>query len=209
MEQRPQAGRCSARLGTAITYPVHSERTISRSFKFTTPSPLASAGHADVPSGHEPHATQQLAADTGNEKVFEMSQKIDEILRVADTGNARIQKFTADGTFVMAWGSSGAGDGQIRTASAHRHRPGPDSHVFVAETGNVRVQKFTSDGVFGTNWGSFGTQRAAMQHGGDSLLRHSRSSRCAARGPKGWPLRHTECPETRRVRDHRSSRRSR
>ena len=34
---------------------------------------------------------------------------------VADVDNHRVQKFTADGTFVTQWGEWGYGDGQFRT----------------------------------------------------------------------------------------------
>lgn len=51
-------------------------------------------------------------------------------VHVADTGDYRIQKFTADDAFITEWG----------TADAFNHC----------------VQKFSPDGVFVTEWGSFG-----------------------------------------------------
>jgi DNA-binding beta-propeller fold protein YncE len=54
--------------------------------------------------------------------------------------NDRIQKFTADGTFIASWGSSGTGNGQFHD---------PDSiaidssgNVYVADWDNNRIQVF-------------------------------------------------------------------
>ena len=41
---------------------------------------------------------------------------------VADTRNNRIQKFSATGTFITKWGSSGSGNGQFDAPSRRRHR---------------------------------------------------------------------------------------
>ena len=74
---------------------------------------------------------------------------------VADTGNARIQKFTSDGQFMMKWGSYGGEPGEFdRPCSVAVDGVGS---VYVVDKGNDRVQKFTSDGQFVTAWGSHGT----------------------------------------------------
>jgi sugar lactone lactonase YvrE len=59
---------------------------------------------------------------------------------VADSGNARIQKFNANGVFLTAFGSSGSAPGQFNA---------PDDvvvdasgNVYVSDSGNSRVQKF-------------------------------------------------------------------
>jgi DNA-binding beta-propeller fold protein YncE len=59
---------------------------------------------------------------------------------VTDTSNTRVQKFTADGRFLFAWGGPGSGAGQF-------HDPyGVDtdcrSTVYVTDEGNDRVQRF-------------------------------------------------------------------
>ncbi|MDQ7831503.1 MAG: hypothetical protein RDU30_07220 [Desulfovibrionaceae bacterium] len=73
---------------------------------------------------------------------------------VADSGNNRIQKFSADGVFLTKWGSQGTGDGQfdvpVSVAVA------PDGSLYVGESGNKRIQKFSSDGTFLTRWGPEG-----------------------------------------------------
>jgi len=62
---------------------------------------------------------------------------------VADTLNHRIQRFSADGTFLGKWGSEGSGDGEFE-------RPvdvavAPDGTVYVADTDNQRIQVFGTD----------------------------------------------------------------
>jgi DNA-binding beta-propeller fold protein YncE len=67
----------------------------------------------------------------------------------------RIQKFSADGSFLMSWGSSGSGDGQFQSPSGIA--VDADGSVYVADTHNQRIQKFDANGTFLTKWGSFGT----------------------------------------------------
>ncbi len=68
---------------------------------------------------------------------------------VADCGNNRVQRFTPDGTFVLAWGTAGSGDGQfacpIDVATSH-------GEVLVLDRDNRRVQRFTADGTFLEAW---------------------------------------------------------
>ncbi len=72
----------------------------------------------------------------------------DGFVYVADSQNNRVQKFTPDGTFLLAWGSPGAGDGQF---FAPKGIAVDDSgHVYVA--GGGRVQKFESDSTFIMSW---------------------------------------------------------
>ncbi|MBF0592491.1 MAG: hypothetical protein HQL02_10435 [Nitrospirae bacterium] len=74
---------------------------------------------------------------------------------VADTGNARIQKFTSDGKFIITWGSNGSGDGQFQ----HPEGIAVDisGNVYVADRSNNRIQRFTSDGKFIAKLGSEGS----------------------------------------------------
>jgi len=74
---------------------------------------------------------------------------------VVDYGNDRISKFTATGTWVKNWGSSGGGDGQFR-------RPyGVDldvnDTVYVADSTNHRIQVFDANGTFLAKYGTDGT----------------------------------------------------
>src|SRR5690606_35144902 len=71
----------------------------------------------------------------------------DGTLFVLDSGNQRVQRFAADGTFIDSWGEPGMGPGQF---SADGQGPWgiavDDAHVYVADTWNHRIQKFTHDG---------------------------------------------------------------
>jgi hypothetical protein len=59
---------------------------------------------------------------------------------VADGYNDRIQKFTADGTYLTQWGSRGNTDGQFDWPSGIE--VDGSGNVFVADYGNHRIQKF-------------------------------------------------------------------
>ena len=74
---------------------------------------------------------------------------------VADGGNNRIQKFTADGAFLTQWGTAGAGAGQFN--GPQDVAVGPDGSVYVADTANNRIQRFTTDGQFVSQWGTAGS----------------------------------------------------
>lgn len=85
---------------------------------------------------------------------------------VADTMNHRIEKFDAEGKFLLAWGSRSPAQPQDQPPA-----PAPEGtfnepwglavdnqgNVYVADTWNHRIQKFTGDGKFLLEWGTFGT----------------------------------------------------
>jgi DNA-binding beta-propeller fold protein YncE len=69
---------------------------------------------------------------------------------VADTGNKRIQVFTADGAFLRQLGGGGSEPGQLNEpvgVAVDR-----DGQVFVADTWNYRVQVLTSTGQPVRQW---------------------------------------------------------
>jgi hypothetical protein len=59
---------------------------------------------------------------------------------VADFYNDRVQKFAADGTFLTAFGGTGAGHGRLRHAMAVA--VAEDGAVFVADFLNNRITKW-------------------------------------------------------------------
>ena len=64
----------------------------------------------------------------------------------ADTGNDRVQVFSANGGFVDKFGTNGGGNGQF--VSPYDVAVSPDGSVFVADYSNDRVQKFSGGGGF-------------------------------------------------------------
>src|SRR5439155_226137 len=96
----------------------------SRTFLATWGSARASGEFAN-PSG---------VATDGNGNIY-----------VADTGNSRIQKFDANGTFLTAWGDA-AGFGVATDGNGN---------VYVAE--GFRIQKFDAKGTYLTTWGREGS----------------------------------------------------
>ena len=81
---------------------------------------------------------------------------------VSDRRNSRVQRFSPNGEFVDAWGSShkgvggthkGARDGALRYP--HGIAADAQGFVYVVDAGNFRVQKF-KDGQFVLKWGECG-----------------------------------------------------
>lgn len=63
-----------------------------------------------------------------------------------ESPNTRIVKFTKDGTFLKAWGSKGAGPGQLVTP--HSITLDTRGRLLVANRGNKRVEIFDRDGAY-------------------------------------------------------------
>lgn len=76
-------------------------------------------------------------------------------LWIADTGNNRIEEFSAGGTFILTSGTSGTGGGQFKSPQGIAI----DSldHVWVTDTGNNRIEEFSSSGSYMTTYSSFGS----------------------------------------------------
>jgi hypothetical protein len=83
---------------------------------------------------------------------------------VVDIGNARVQRFDADGDFLSQFGSAGSGDGQFGVDPGGTQLDqiagiavAPDGSVYVADPINSRVQRFEPDGDYVSQFGSFGS----------------------------------------------------
>ena len=99
--------------------------------------PVTQWGGLNLPEG--------VATDgSGNVYVAESAQYLD-----------RIRKFDGSGTLLIAWGTTGNGDGQFD--NPERVATDGSGNVYVADGYNYRIQKFDGDGTFLTKWGVFGS----------------------------------------------------
>ena len=92
---------------------------------------------------------------------------------VADSGNHRIQKFTADGEFVAAWGRNSTVEAEMGMVEGFNEpwdvAVAPGGEVYVADTWNHRMQKFSPGGEFLMQFGEYG--KPVGNDEGDGLFR--------------------------------------
>jgi hypothetical protein len=69
--------------------------------------------------------------------------------------NARIVKFSKDGTFIKAWGKKGSGPGEFNLP--HTMFFDSRGRLFVGDRSNKRIQIFDQDGNFLDQWTQFGS----------------------------------------------------
>ena len=96
--------------------------------------------------------------------------------------NARMLKFSKDGTFIKTWGKQGTGPGEFELP----HGIAMDSRdrLFVGDRGNGRVQIFDLDGNFLEEWPQFGRPSGIFIDGNDMLYVADHSS--DAQTNPGW-----------------------
>ncbi|MBZ0270213.1 SMP-30/gluconolactonase/LRE family protein, partial [bacterium] len=70
------------------------------------------------------------------------------------SGNRRVQKFGADGEFLLSWGTVGSGPGQF--SDPRGIAVGPGGEVYVSDVSLHRVEKFDASGTFLLEWGTPG-----------------------------------------------------
>ena len=73
---------------------------------------------------------------------------------ISDHRNSRVQKFDADGDFLMVIGGAGTGAGKLRRPNAIAIS---GNKMAVTDTDNHRIALFNINGSFIANWGSQGT----------------------------------------------------
>jgi predicted membrane-bound mannosyltransferase/DNA-binding beta-propeller fold protein YncE len=139
----------------------------------TEPEPIASpidpyaAGWQDLAArlvfGSAGAAPGQLQAPRG------IAVGPEGFLYVADSDNHRIQKFTANGQFVAAWGSESNAEAEWGVTpgffSPWDVAIGPDGAIYVADTWNYRIQKLDREGNLIIAWGSRGEGDSAGPSG--------------------------------------------
>lgn len=72
----------------------------------------------------------------------------------AGRGNARVLKYSKDGTFIKQWGGHGSGPGQFEVP--HTLAFDSKGRLFVGDRANNRIQIFDQDGKFLDEWKQFG-----------------------------------------------------
>ena len=96
--------------------------------------------------------------------------------------NARVVKFSSDGTFIKTWGTSGTAPGDFETP--HTMAMDSTGRLFVGDRGNSRVQIFDQEGNFLDEWSQF-ARPAGMYIDGNDMLYVTDSSSDAETNP-GW-----------------------
>ena len=87
---------------------------------------------------------------------------------IADAGNGRIVRLSADGRFLGQWGRKGKGEGEF--AAAHGIAIDGRDRIYVADRGNNRVQVFSKKGRFLAAWSGFGNPFGAVVAGGELIV---------------------------------------
>jgi len=70
--------------------------------------------------------------------------------------NARIVKFSKNGTFIKTWGKKGTAPGEFDAQGPHALAMDSRGRLFVGDRGNSRIQIFDQDGRFLEEWRQFG-----------------------------------------------------
>ena len=83
-------------------------------------------------------------------------------------GNARVHKFTPDGTLLFSWGEPGTAPGQFRVP--HSVRVDKQERVWVCDRENSRIQIFSAQGEFISQWADIGGKPCDIFFGSDGIL---------------------------------------
>ncbi len=81
---------------------------------------------------------------------------------VADTGNSRIQDFSASGAFETEWGKTGSEDGEFKVPTGVAIGS-PNSPEWVVDSKNNRIEEFGHRGGFSTVFGEKGTKAGQFE----------------------------------------------
>lgn len=125
----------------------------------------AGAANAHVEPYVDPYAENDLVLNpdlvlTGSAEVgsffnaHNMTVAPNGTIFVLDAGNARVQVFDPEGSYLGSWGTQGVEPGQF---SDPWGIAADEEYVYVADTWNHRIQKFTYDGALVTTFGQYGS----------------------------------------------------
>lgn len=87
---------------------------------------------------------------------------------VNPTARGYVQRFSADGTLLESWGSSGQGPGEL--SGANGIAAGPNGDLYVADSGNDRIQELALDGSFVGQWPSSNPRDVATDTAGNVYI---------------------------------------
>jgi len=97
-------------------------------------------------------------------------------------GNNRIVKFAPDGSYLMAWGTTGAENGEFR--DPHALAMDSQGRLFVGDRGNSRIQIFDQEGNHLHTWTQFG--RPSGLYIDESDVLYATDSESNLRRNPGW-----------------------
>lgn len=99
-------------------------------------------------------------------------------------GNNRIVKFNSEGQYLLEWGGTGVGAGQLNVP----HALAMDSRgrLFVADRGNSRLQIFEQDGTWVDTWTQFGRPSGLFIDKNDVLYSADSESNTGPGRNPGW-----------------------
>ena len=109
-----------------------------------------------TPAHSSPSAVSSPLQSPSSMTALTASLSAQQLVLVADRMANRVQVFDMHGTLLRAWGTVGAGPGQMRHPSGVC--VSPQGTVFVSDFANCRVQAFTLAGSFLRMWGVRGQQ---------------------------------------------------
>lgn len=96
-----------------------------------------------------------------------------------ESSNARIVKFSKDGTFIKSWGTRGSGPGQLK--DPHSIALDSAGHVYVANRSNQRIEVFDSEGKYLNQLTQFGAPACIYISKDDTLY-------VSAGAPQNWVM---------------------
>ena len=187
--------------GTGMFATPHGIHVDSEGNVWVTDAPFTGAGVVGSRLGH--HVTKSspegdvllqlgVPGETANdERHFNMPSDVitapNGDIFVADghggDSNARIVKFSADGTFITTWGERGAAPGQFN--APHGLAMDSQGRLFVADRGNNRIQIFDQEGNFLDEWYQFSRLSGIYTDANDVLYGVDSESN-AGRGREEW-----------------------